>query len=280
MHSTIDRLFVHLRMHDATTSVRIVVSSLVRYSDALTGRCWPSVSRMMSDTGLSRAGLYEALRWLRDEGLVEVSSEMRGAGIPVRVVRWDRLAERYSGKGEEGGEGGLGGGGGPDSGPGGSTEWTGGVQQVDPEQSKEPSKEPKQSALRLAGTESGVDPESSQDPGAGARITNRLAAIAGVSRNQVPQLRVGELWRAIGGREERGRPAIVWGGSEPMDRMRMAMAGLDVAEARLSGQRGPGVVPRAVGLAIAAIGDYAPAGEYPEVWDRHGAAARKDVGGW
>jgi hypothetical protein len=177
MSTTLDRLFIHTRMHDASTAVRITVSALVKYADGTTGRCWPSTSRLMEDTGLSRRGLQEALRWLRERGLVRDTGETRGEGVPVRVVHWATLMAGYGPDDEE--EGGAG------DAPGGRTPCAGGAHLMRPEPSSEPSKEPNHAAHDSPRKKTAAEyaDETSERGERIARLSEVLAAKSRTSRS-------------------------------------------------------------------------------------------------
>jgi hypothetical protein len=108
-----------------------------------------------------------------------------------------------------------------------------------------------------------------------------IGPAVGLGINNIPAVRIGEIVRASGGFAVNGRERAEWGGAEPLDRARMLRAGLDVGLARMNGCRGMQALHTVRRVAIAAMHDAIPAGEYPAVFDEnHKGPKFEKIEGW
>lgn len=166
-----------------------------------------------------------------------------------------------------------------------------------PEQTKEQTKEQTTQIQSMNASSSGRDagehscsvdqePPNRSEPD---DEDDRLAQIAreiigpavGIGTNNIPAVRIGEIVRASGGYAVNGRDRAEWGGDEPLDRARMLRAGLDVGLARMNGCRGMQALHTVRRVAIAAMHDAIPAGEYPAVFaENHKGPKFEKIEGW
>lgn len=71
------------------THEKFVLIMLANYADE-SGKCWPSVETLCSDTGMSRAAVHKALAKLVKRGLVERAKRFKKniQTTSIYVIRW------------------------------------------------------------------------------------------------------------------------------------------------------------------------------------------------
>jgi hypothetical protein len=78
------------RRRDLTASARIVGITLVERANHKTGRCHPSIDRLIQDTDLCRRAVFAGRKELRDKGLIDW---VEHGNLTRYVIHWERLRD-------------------------------------------------------------------------------------------------------------------------------------------------------------------------------------------
>ncbi len=78
-----------------TSGAQNVLQALIWHSNAKTGRCDPSVSRLANETGQSERNVYRAIKELEEARLIVRIRHAGSAFCNAYAVQWNELRDRY-----------------------------------------------------------------------------------------------------------------------------------------------------------------------------------------
>lgn len=102
-HTAIRFAFDHVRTHKLKASSSLVLLCLANRHNQETGRCDPSLSRLVDDSGLSERAVRSALRDLEAQRLITTTHRTQRTGLGKK-----NLTNRYRIKGGAKSAGGMG----------------------------------------------------------------------------------------------------------------------------------------------------------------------------